>query len=82
VEIEPAESAQVPPGMLEGRLDTALFVGERIEYEVAVEGQGTIDIYGERHQPIEEGQKVWLKLRAEGHTAWRSDHAHDLEDTL
>ena len=82
VEIEPADGAQVPPGMLAGRLETALFVGERIEYEVVVEGQGTVDIYGERHQPIEEGQKVWLKLRAEGHTAWRSDRAHDLEESL
>jgi iron(III) transport system ATP-binding protein len=82
VEIEPVEGAQVPPGMLEGKIDTALFVGERIEYQVAVEGQGMIDIYGERHQSIDEGRKVWLKLRAEGHTAWRSDRAHDLEDNL
>ncbi len=82
VEVEPAEGDQVPPGMMEGKLDTALFVGERIEYQVAVEGQGIIDIYGERHQPIDEGRKVWLKLRAEGHTAWRSDRAHDLEDSL
>jgi iron(III) transport system ATP-binding protein len=80
VEILPAEGDQVPPGMLDGRLDTALFVGERIEYQVSVDGQGIIDIYGERHQPIDEGNKVWLKLRAEGHTAWRSDHAHDVED--
>ncbi|MDX1485369.1 MAG: ABC transporter ATP-binding protein [Alphaproteobacteria bacterium] len=82
VEVLPAEASQVPPGMLSGVLDTALFVGERIEYQVAVKGQGTIDIYGERHQPVEEGSRVWLKLRAEGHTAWRSDRSHDLEDNL
>ena len=29
--------------------------------------------YGERHKPIEEGSKVWLKLRPDGHSAWSSD---------
>jgi len=82
VDVMQADGPKVPPGMLAGTLDAALFVGERIEYQVIVEGQGMIDIYGERHQPIEEGAKVWLKLRAEGHTAWRSDTSHDLEENL
>jgi hypothetical protein len=43
--------------MLSGTLQAALFVGERIEYQVAVEGQGIVDIYGERHDPIEGGQQ-------------------------
>ena len=73
VEILPAQGSAVPPGMLSGTLEAALFVGERIEYQVVVEGQGPIDIYGERHNPIEEGAKVWLKLRPDGHSAWASD---------
>jgi iron(III) transport system ATP-binding protein len=82
VEISPAEGADVPPGMLLGTLETALFVGERVEYQVAVEGQGTIDIYGERHRPIEEGSKVWLKVRAEGHSAWETNKSLNDEDTI
>ncbi len=73
VEILPAQGSAVPSGMLSGTLEAALFVGERIEYQVVVEGQGPIDIYGERHNPIEEGAKVWLKLRPDGHSAWASD---------
>ncbi|MFT5539998.1 MAG: iron(III) transport system ATP-binding protein [Alphaproteobacteria bacterium] len=82
VEISPAEGADVPPGMMLGTLETALFVGERIEYQVSVEGQGTIDIYGERHRPIEEGRKVWLKVRAEGHSAWETNKSLNDEDTI
>ncbi|MGE0652894.1 MAG: ABC transporter ATP-binding protein [Alphaproteobacteria bacterium] len=80
VEVLPAQGTAVPPGMLAGTLDVALFVGERIEYQVAVEGQGTIDIYGERHRPIEEGRKVWLKLRPDGHSAWESSRSLNEED--
>lgn len=80
VEIMPARGSAGAPGMLSGQLRTALFVGERIEYQVAVEGQGIVDIYGERHDPIEEGSEVWLKIRPEGHSAWESDKSHDLEE--
>jgi ABC-type Fe3+/spermidine/putrescine transport system ATPase subunit len=73
VEIQPAQSSNVPSGMIGGTAQAALFVGERIEYQVQVEDQGEILIYGERHNPITEGGKVWLKLRPDGHTAWASD---------
>jgi len=73
VEICPASGARVPSGMMAGTALAALFVGERIEYQVEVEGQGAILIYGERHNPIDEGSRVWLKLRPEGHSAWASD---------
>ncbi len=60
--------------MIGGTIQAALFIGERIEYQVEVAGQSeVIMIYGERHQPIDEGNKVWLKLRPEGHSAWPSD---------
>jgi TOBE domain len=62
--------------MIAGAAQAALFVGERIEYQVQVEGQGEILIYGERHHPIAEGSRVWLKLRPDGHTAWASDWSH------
>jgi len=76
VEIHSASSAKVPPGMIGGATQAALFVGERIEYQVEIPGQGEILIYGERHNPIDEGSKVWLKLRPEGHSAWASNWFH------
>jgi iron(III) transport system ATP-binding protein len=79
VEIQPALSADAPQGMIGGKVETALFVGERIEYQVEVDGQGLIFIYGERHEPIDEGNKVWLKLRPDGHSAWSSDWSHKQE---
>jgi ABC-type Fe3+/spermidine/putrescine transport system ATPase subunit len=76
VEIHPASGSKVPPGMIAGAAQAALFVGERIEYQVEVKGQGEILIYGERHNPIDEGSRVWLKLRPEGHSAWASNWSH------
>jgi iron(III) transport system ATP-binding protein len=79
VEIHAALGAEVPAGMIGGTAQAALFVGERIEYQVEVDGQGIIMIYGERHKPVDEGGKVWLKLRSDGHTAWPSDWSHKEE---
>ena len=76
VAIQPALSSEVPPGMIGGRVEAALFIGERIEYQVEADDQGLIFIYGQRHDPIEEGKRVWLKLRSHGHTAWSSDWSH------
>ncbi|HTN71603.1 MAG TPA: ABC transporter ATP-binding protein, partial [Methylomirabilota bacterium] len=66
VEILPALGSTTPSGMIGGMAQAALFIGERIEYQVEVDGQGVIVIYGERHSPVEEGSKVWLKLRPDG----------------
>jgi ABC-type Fe3+/spermidine/putrescine transport system ATPase subunit len=79
VEIRPALGAEPPSGMIGGKVETVLFVGERIEYQVEVDGQRVMMIYGERHRPIEEGGKVWLKLRPDGHSAWLSDWSHKEE---
>ncbi|HEU4346035.1 MAG TPA: ABC transporter ATP-binding protein [Candidatus Binatia bacterium] len=76
VEIVAALSSTVPSGMIGGTAQAALFIGERIEYQVEVDGQGTIVIYGERHNPVAEGRKVWLKLRPDGHSAWAADWSH------
>lgn len=73
VEIMPAEGSVAPAGMIGGAVHAALFIGERIEYQVAVDGQGSMLVYGERHQPVEEGGKVWLRLRPDGHSAWASN---------
>ena len=73
VEIQPALSATMPAGISPGTVKTTLFVGERIEYQVDVDEQGVMMLYGERHKPIDEGKEVWLKLRPDGHSAWSSD---------
>ena len=79
VDIEASLTAEAPAGMIGGITQAALFVGERIEYQVEVDGQGVIMIYGERHKPVDEGTRVWLKLRPDGHTAWASDWSHKEE---
>jgi len=76
VELTAAEGSAAPPGMVGGMIQAALFIGERIEYQVEVDGQGAMLVYGERHTPVEEGGKVWLKLRPDGHSAWASDWLH------
>ena len=73
VKILPATGSEVPAGMIGGTARTALFLGDQIEYQVEVEGQGTVMINGERHNPVEEGGRVWLKLRPDGHSVWPSD---------
>ena len=79
VELMPAEGSVAPPGMIGGMIQAALFIGERIEYQVEVDGQGAMLLYGERHEPVEEGGKVWLNLRPDGHSAWASDWLHRAE---
>lgn len=73
VEIFPATETEAPSGMIGGTVITALFTGERIEYQLEVDGQRVMMIYGDRHDPMAQGAKTWLKLRAEGHSTWPSD---------
>ncbi len=73
VEVVPATAKEPPSGMLAGTILTALFVGERTEYQVQVDEQREILVYGNRHQETEEGGRIWLKLRPDGHSAWPSD---------
>ena len=76
VDISVADGDKAPAGSTGGTVTTALFIGERIEYEVEVDGQGKIQVYGERHTPAEEGGRVWMRLRPEGHSVWASDWSH------
>ena len=70
LEVLPATSGDAPPDVLRGVAEAALFVGERVEYQVQVEGQGTILIYGDRHTRTKAGARAWLRPRSEGHTIW------------
>ncbi|MDH3239694.1 MAG: ABC transporter ATP-binding protein [Alphaproteobacteria bacterium] len=75
VEIVPAAGGAAPAGMIGGTVSAALFIGERIEYQVEVDEQRVIIIYGDRHDPLAEGARIWLRLRPDGHTAWPSDRS-------
>jgi hypothetical protein len=70
VELFPVTGSTLPAGMIGGVAHAALFLGERYEYRIEVDGQEAIDIYGDRHNPLPEGGKVWMKLRATGHSIW------------
>ena len=81
LEIMAAPSPTPPAGHLAAMVETSLFIGERVEYVVEIPDQGSITVYGERHEPIDEGGKVWLRLRPEGHSAWSTDwHKSDFEE--
>ena len=79
VELFPATAADVPAGMIGGHVCAALFIGERIEYQVDIEDQGNIVVYGDRHVPIAENTKIWLRLRPDGHSAWSSKRARRIK---
>ena len=68
--VRPATSDATPPGMLNGTAEAAMFVGERYEYQVHVDRQTKIMIYGDRHHPTPEGAKVWLEPTPNGHSVW------------
>ena len=76
IEVLPATGNDIPSGAIGGTVIAALFTGERFEYQVEVDGQGTLQVFGERHNPASEGHKVNLTLRPEGHSVWSSDWTH------
>jgi ABC-type Fe3+/spermidine/putrescine transport system ATPase subunit len=68
-----SHSADTPAGVLNGVVEAALFVGERVEYQIQVEQQQRIIAYGDRHTAAGPGSAVWLRPRAKGHSVWISD---------
>jgi iron(III) transport system ATP-binding protein len=77
IDVLAATGDSVPAGMISGQIGAALFVGERIEYHIDIEGQKEIDIYGNRHTLLGDGSRAWLKLRSEGHSVWPSNPLED-----
>ena len=73
IDILPAAAGNPPAGVMGGKVSAALFIGERVEYQIEIPGQGAILIYGDRHSPLPEGQAVWIRPRPDGHSAWSSD---------
>lgn len=73
VELLPRNGGETPSGMLGGKIQTRLFLGDHIEYHVEVEGQGIVLVGGDRRSPLEEECDVWLKIHPDGHSAWPTD---------
>ena len=76
IDVRPAVGTDIPDGAIAGTVIAALFTGERMEYQVEVDGQGTLQVFGERHTPASDGNKVTLTLRPDGHSVWSSDWTH------
>ena len=76
IDVQPMSGNDIPSGAIGGVVSAALFTGERFEYQVEVDGQGTLQVFGERHNPASEGNRVALVLRPDGHSVWSSDWTH------
>ena len=70
IELSEAAGPELPAGMVRGKVEARLFVGERTEYRVSVEEQGSLLIYGRRDQSIDDGQEVWLRPHAQNIGVW------------
>jgi ABC-type Fe3+/spermidine/putrescine transport system ATPase subunit len=73
LEIIPAGPADRPQGAVRGVVEAALFVGERVEYQIHVDEQQKIVAYGNRHNYVPPGESVWLKPGQSGHSVWIGD---------
>ena len=71
--VQPATQEAPPGGSLSGAVEAALFVGERIEYQIKVAEQERIVAYGDRHNAAAAGSLVWLTPRHKGHSVWLTD---------
>jgi len=69
VELTPGGVSEVN-GHLGGLVSAALFVGERVEYQVLVDGQGPYVLYGHRGNAFERDSRVGLRLVGEWHSVW------------
>ncbi|MGE5538613.1 MAG: ABC transporter ATP-binding protein, partial [Gemmatimonas sp.] len=70
IELVSATGGAVPAGMVPGRVKAALFVGERNEYRIAIDGQTDCDLYAERQSRLADGDPVWLRIKSGGHSVW------------
>lgn len=65
-----ATSADTPPHMLNGTVRGSVYVGDRIEYAIHIDGHSSVVVFGSRRDPIDVGAHVWLQLRPSGHVIW------------
>ena len=81
ITVSRATQSSVPEGVMAGVAEAALFVGERYEYQVRLEQQAAMIVYGDRHDAMEAGAAVWLRPTPEGHSVWPIDDADEDSET-
>ena len=70
VDLMEPKGDELPQGAIGGTVRTTLFTGDRTEYQVEVEGQGTLLLYGTRQHIFGEGSPLWLKMQPETISVW------------
>lgn len=74
IEIVPSGQSRTCNGVtINGLVLSSMFTGDRIDYRVNVESQGTFIVSGSRHTEVPEGNTLCLRLREKGHSVWRLD---------
>ena len=68
--VDPQGDGELPQGVVRGTIRTTLFTGDRTEYQVEVEGQGSLLLYGTRQHIFGEGSPVWLRMQSETVSVW------------
>ncbi len=68
--VESQGEGELPQGVVSGTIRTTLFTGDRTEYQVEVEEQGSLLLYGTRQHLFVEGTPVWLRLQPESVSVW------------
>ncbi len=63
-------SANGHAGGLPGTVKAALFAGDRTEFQVTIPGQGSVLVYGSRHDRYDVGQQVSLRIRPQTASLW------------
>jgi ABC-type Fe3+/spermidine/putrescine transport system ATPase subunit len=70
IDLQAFEGGSVPPGCIRGTVETRLFLGERTEYRLSVEDQGSLLVYGERDQTFSPGEDVCIQPRSSNIGIW------------
>ena len=68
--VEPEGDGELPQGVIGGTIRATLFTGDRTEYQVEVEGQGSLLLYGTRQHIFGEGSPVWVRMQPDTVSVW------------
>jgi iron(III) transport system ATP-binding protein len=70
VDVTAAEGEARPDNSIEATVVTSLFMGDRLDHQVDVPGQGRRVVSGHTSMPFERGTKVYLRFKGDNHTVW------------
>lgn len=73
VSVRPEDAELTQPGqsgVMNGTIEAALFAGDRTEFQVAIQEQRSMLVYGTRRDHFEVGQQVGLRIRSDAASIW------------